>query len=236
MTTRDFGPGPAASPLARRGARDIAYSQLRQLIVGGELEPGSSVAELELAARLGLSRTPLRESVKALETQGFLTRLPNGRLIVTPLSRRGLLDLFATRLAIERLIVQSVVTEATDSDIEEALGPIATSIRKSLEVPLPEARHFGERLHYAMAEICPNKVASTILWELRDRIAPYRRIGPDHNPERRRQAARDHLTIYEMVKGRQLYEAVLLLEEHIQRSQETALKYLTEDAGAGSQA
>ncbi len=217
---------PRPDPMARRGARDIAYSQLRQLIVSGELEPGVCIAEKDLAARVGMSRTPLRESIKALETQGFMTRLPNGRLMVAPLSPRGLKDLYATRLAMERLILQSVVSESTDVQIEEALGPTASAIRSALEVALPETRGFGERFHYAMAEICPNRVAGEILWELKDRIARYRMIGPDHIPERRIQAAKDHLRLYELVRARRASEAVEVLEEHIRRSQEVALSLL----------
>ncbi|MHB1161884.1 MAG: GntR family transcriptional regulator, partial [Chloroflexota bacterium] len=222
MVTTDNSLRPGHGPLARRGARDIAYAELRRQIVSGELKPGVCVSEIELAARLGLSRTPLRESVKALETQGFMTRLPNGRLMVTPLRVRDLLDLFATRLAIERLIVESVVTEATDREIEDALGPIAAAIRNNLEVAPPEARHFGEQFHYALTEISPNRVAATILWELRDRIALYRKIGPDRSPERRIQAARDHLRIYELVRTRQLEAAIRAMEEHIRGGQVVA--------------
>ncbi|MCL4369453.1 MAG: GntR family transcriptional regulator [Chloroflexi bacterium] len=219
---------PAQDQMVRRGARDIVYAQLRQLIVSGELEPGACIAEKALAARVGMSRTPLRESIKALETQGFMTRLPNGRLMVASLSPRGLRDLYATRLAIERLIVQSVVSEATDGQIQETLDPIAASIRSAVEVAHPEARAFGERFHYALAEICPNRVASTILWELKDRIALYRKIGPDRSPGRRMQAAKDHLRIYELVRARQASEAVELLEEHIRRSQEVTLGFIAD--------
>ncbi len=229
MLSRDLGI-PAHDQLVRRGARDIAYAQLRQLIVSGELEPGACIAEKDLAARVGMSRTPLRESIKALETQGFMIRLPNGRLMVAPLSARGLRDLYATRLAIERLIVQSVVSEATDGDIEETLGPIAAAIRSALEVAHPEARAFGEQFHYALAEICPNRVASTILWELKDRIALYRKIGPDRSPGRRIQAAKDHLRVYELVRARRASEAVDVLEEHIHRSQEVALGFIADSS------
>ncbi len=217
---------PPRDPLARRGASDIAYDQLRRLIVGGELEPGVCLTEKDLAARLGLSRTPLRESIKALESQGFMTRMPNGRLMVAPLTARTLKDLFATRLAMERLIVESVVSEATDQEIESALGPIVARIRAALELAPPETQGFGERLHYALAEICPNKIASNILWQLRDRIGLYRKIGPKHSPERRAEAARDHIQIYEMIRARRARDAAQVMEEHIRRAQEVALDFL----------
>lgn len=230
MVSTDNSLRPGRGPLARMGARDIAYAELRRQIVNGELKPGECVSEIELAARLGLSRTPLRESIKALETQGFMARLANGRLMVTPLRLRDLLDLYATRAAIERLIVESVVMEATDEVIEDALGPIAAAIRDNLDGAHPEARDFGEQFHYALTEISPNRVAATILWELRDRIARYRKIGPDHSPERRIQAAREHLRIYELVRTRQLEAAVQAVEEHIRGGQKVASKFLSDHA------
>lgn len=227
MFGQDLLPAGARGLPARRGARDIAYLQLRRLIVDGELEPGVCIAEKDLAARLGLSRTPLRESIKALETQGFMTRLPNGRLMVAPLNPRDLLDLFATRAAIERLIVRSVAADAADEDIEEALDPVVAAIQWGLESSLPESRTHGERFHFALASLCRNKVASTILWELGDRIALYRRIGPDRSPDRRMQAAREHIRIYQLITARQQEEAAAAMEEHIQHSQEVALGFLT---------
>lgn len=227
MLSPDLGSRPASKPLSRRGASDIAYAQVRQLIEDGELQPGVCVSEKELVSRLELGRTPLRESIKVLVAQGFMVRLPNGRLMVAPVTVRGLQDLFATRLAIERLIMESVVSESSDDQILGALGPIADGIQRALEGPLLEARFYGERFHYAMAEICPNKVASTILWQLRDRIGLYRRIGPDRSVQRRIQAARDHLKLYELVRTRQLAEAVALLEEHIRAAQEVAIGFLS---------
>jgi len=235
MLSRRFQ-APRYDLSARRGAREFAYSQLRQLIVSGELEPGTCIAEKDLAARLGVSRTPLRECLEVLDMQGFMTRLPNGRMMIAPLSARDLSDLYATRLAIERLIILSVVSKATDGEIEETLGPIAAGIRSALERSLPEARVFGERFHYALAEICPNRVASTILWELKDRIALYRRIGPDHSPARRGQAAKDHLHIYELIRRRRASDAVQVMEEHIRRSQEIAVGFLVRAEPPGSEA
>lgn len=217
---------PPPDLLARRGASDIAFTQLRHLIVSGELEPGVCISEKELAARMGFSRTPLRESIKALESQGLMTRSATGRLMVAPLSPRGLKDLFATRLAMEQLIVQSVVNESADSEIEHTLAPIVTGIQSALRIAVPEARGFGEQFHYGLTELCQNKVASTILWQLRDRIALYRKIGPDRSPERRTEAAKDHLRIYELVRARKANEASEAMEEHIRRSQEVALRFI----------
>jgi DNA-binding GntR family transcriptional regulator len=211
---------------ARRSARDIAYLQLRQWIVTGELAPGSSITEVELAARVGVSRTPLREGIKTLETQGFVRKLTNGRLVVVGLSARDLSDLYSVRAAMERLIVKSVVDETSDNQVTETLGPIVAGIRHNLSLSLPEMSSQGENFHYALAQLCQNEVARDFLWELRERIARYRTIGPANSLERRVQAAHEHIEIYELVIARRSEEAASAMEEHIHRSQDVALRYL----------
>jgi len=74
-----------------------AYDQLRELIVRGRLAPGSRVVESDLAARLGLSRTPTRSALHRLQQEGYVTapdRLTERRLIVAPLTQDDARELF----------------------------------------------------------------------------------------------------------------------------------------------
>lgn len=215
--------------MTRRSARDIAYLQVRQLVAAGKLEPGAFITEKELAARVGVSRTPLREIVSTLESEGYVTRLPNGRLKVVPLTARELQELFSVRAAIERLIVASVAREGTDEEIRKVLGPIASGIRRGLEAHFPdEVGTYGMRLHGALAEICGNGLANSILLQLQGRSAVYRSIGRSDLPERRMQAAREHLQIYELVAAHRTANAADAMEEHIAHSQSVALRFIAD--------
>ena len=67
----------SALGIHRRYLHDEVAQRLRELIRSGELEPRSRVNELELAERFGISRTPLREAIKILATEGVLELVPN---------------------------------------------------------------------------------------------------------------------------------------------------------------
>ncbi len=218
--------GSWGEPLTRRAARDIAHIRLRQLILAGQLEPGTCVPESELASRVGVGRTPLREGIKALEMQGLVSRLTNGRLMITPLTATNLRGLYAVRAALEVLIVKTVATEASSVAMGDTLQPIISRIRSYLEGSGDEVVAEGDRFHYALAEICTNEVAKAVIQQLRDRIAIYRRVGTAHDPARFIEAAKEHIVIYELIACRQPDQAAARMEEHIRRGQEVVLRYL----------
>jgi GntR family transcriptional regulator of vanillate catabolism len=97
--------------------------KLRELIVGGELKPGSRIAELTLVDMLGASRTPIRMALVRLQEEGLLEALPNGGFAVKDFSEadihdaievRGTLEGLAARLAAERGVGSVLLAEARD--------------------------------------------------------------------------------------------------------------------------
>jgi GntR family transcriptional regulator of vanillate catabolism len=97
--------------------------RLRELIVGGELKPGTRIAELALVERLGASRTPIRMALVRLQEEGLLEALPNGGFAVRDFSEadihdaielRGTLEGLAARFAAERGVSPVLLAEARD--------------------------------------------------------------------------------------------------------------------------
>jgi GntR family transcriptional regulator, vanillate catabolism transcriptional regulator len=111
------GAAPGASQTVR------AQLGLRALIVGGELNPGTRIAELALVERLGMSRTPIRAALVRLQEEGLLEALPSGGFIVKDFSEhdivdaielRGTLEGLAARLAAERGVSAVVLAEVRE--------------------------------------------------------------------------------------------------------------------------
>ena len=97
--------------------------RLREMIVGGELKPGTRIAELALVERLGASRTPIRMALVRLQEEGLLTPLPGGGFTVKDFSEsdihdaielRGTLEGLAARMAAERGVGAVLIAEARD--------------------------------------------------------------------------------------------------------------------------
>jgi len=92
-----------------------AYSLILEAIEEGQFKPGDRLVESELAERLGVSRTPIREALQRLETQGVLTR--DGRsLIVASLDHNQLTELYAVRSELEGLAARLAARHATDEE------------------------------------------------------------------------------------------------------------------------
>lgn len=95
-----------ARPKARPLPPIDVYARLRDLIVAGRLAPGARLVEQELATHFGVSRTPLRETLRRLEQEGYVARTPTARqmrLIVAPMTREDARELFQIVGALEGL-------------------------------------------------------------------------------------------------------------------------------------
>ena len=87
---------------------EYGYKALRDLILQGELVPGQKLVQEELAQRLGVSRTPLRSAIAALERDGFVTVSPRGEATVLEFGPRRIADLFEIRAVLEGLTCRLV--------------------------------------------------------------------------------------------------------------------------------
>ena len=92
---------PVPSPLVLKSLREQVYDHLRQLMSGGEIQPGAFLNQDELAAGLGVSRTPLRDALLQLEAEGFVAILPRRGVRVEPLTREDIRHLYEVVGALE---------------------------------------------------------------------------------------------------------------------------------------
>jgi DNA-binding GntR family transcriptional regulator len=99
-----LGGDTAAEPLAAPPHKTLgrwAVSQLRELIVSGRLPAGSRLFEADLAARMTISRTPVREAIRQLEQEGLVTVYPNRETVVTAFTADDVREIYQLRAAVE---------------------------------------------------------------------------------------------------------------------------------------
>lgn len=101
-----------------RSLSDTAYQSLRRSITAGELRPGDRLREGELAASLGISRTPLREALQRLEAEGLISAAPRRGLVVTQIEREEIAQLYAVREVLEGLAGRMAAQHASSAEIE----------------------------------------------------------------------------------------------------------------------
>ncbi|MGO4371540.1 GntR family transcriptional regulator, partial [Paenibacillus sp. MCAF20] len=86
--------------MASQSLVNTAYTKLRERIVGGNLMPGTLLSENELAEELQMSRTPVRNAITHLESEGFVVALKNRGVLVKEVSGKELLDMYEAILAL----------------------------------------------------------------------------------------------------------------------------------------
>ncbi len=98
---------------------ESVYRVLRRALVRQEIEPGSRLLEAELAERLKVSRTPVREALRRLESDGFVQRIGRGRLVATPAGPDDLGDIGLLRVEVDGLAARLACRRATARQWDE---------------------------------------------------------------------------------------------------------------------
>ena len=99
--------------------RDVVFNTLRQAILRGELKPGERLMEIQLANKLGVSRTPIREAIRKLELEGLVLMIPRKGAEVAEITEKSLKDVLEVRRALEELAVEIACEKMTAQQIEE---------------------------------------------------------------------------------------------------------------------
>ena len=99
--------------------RDVVFNTLRQAILTGEMEPGERLMEIQLANKLGVSRTPIREAIRKLELEGLVIMIPRKGAEVAHITVKDMRDVLEERSALEELAATLACKNVTAEHIEE---------------------------------------------------------------------------------------------------------------------
>jgi DNA-binding GntR family transcriptional regulator len=147
-------------------ASDVAYEQLREMIIDLRLQPGMMVDELSLAAEIGLGRTPVHEAVARLVIDRLVTVLPRRGLMIAPIGLDQVREIFEAREAIECGNAYFAVQHATDADLAE-LGRLVEAAEDAREeTNVLRFLEDDQRIHRFLAHI----VRNSFLQDAADRI------------------------------------------------------------------
>ena len=158
------------SPVQKKLMRATAYDILREAIVSGELAPGESIKDTELAARLGLSRTPVREALVRLADAGMVESKPGVYTRVTSLNRADVTATLDVLQALHGIAVRDGVPRLTDEHLE-AMRERNTRFVGALErLDVAEALAADHKFHTVLVEASANPVLLRLIDQLHPMI------------------------------------------------------------------
>lgn len=204
--------------LRKRSTRDFAYTQLKQKIVSGELKPDSPIVEEQIATKLSISRTPLREALQRLEMEELITRQHNGRLKVSPISTKEVKEIFTVRMKLEEIVIVEAINRVTEADYNH-LANILLLIREMVKQNnIEDALYYGGHFHQYLYDISEHQLASNLLSQLNDRIYRYRRLMPTEQFDSFKQSIEEHELILTYVKDKDKEKAIRVIQDHLNNS------------------
>lgn len=176
--------------------RDVVFNTLRQAILRGELKPGERLMEIQLANKLGVSRTPVREAIRKLELEGLVLMIPRKGAEVADISEKSLKDVLEVREALEELAARLACDKITKEGInrlKEAAQDFRSVLKSNDITQMAEA---DVRFHDVICNATENQKLGQLLNNLREQMYRYR---------------------IEYLKDQQVYEKLLSEHEEIIR-------------------
>lgn len=159
---------PEAAPRARGSGVQIVYEALRKSIVELALEPGAGLDEVTLAARFKMSRTPVREALVRLASEGLVTQLPNRNTIVAPIDFGQLPVYFEALTLMYRLTTRLAATGRTPAHLAQMRRHQAAYARAVVEEDVPGMIEHNRELHAVIAEAGGNPYFTALFTRLLD--------------------------------------------------------------------
>ena len=207
--------------------RDVVFKTLRQAILKGELEPGERLMEIQLAERLGVSRTPIREAIRKLELEGLVLMIPRRGAEVAKISERYLRDVLEVRRSLEELAIDLACQRIQEEELEtlrEAQKEFAAAIAAGDAMEIAQT---DEKFHEIIYSGTGNQKLMQILSNLREQMYRYR-LEYIKDANKRQILLVEHEQILKALSLRHVQEARLAVREHIDNQEITVLKNLKE--------
>ena len=194
--------------------RDVVFNTLRQAILRGELKPGERLMEIQLANKLGVSRTPIREAIRKLELEGLVLMIPRKGAEVADITEKSLRDVLEVRKALEELAVQLTCDKITKEQIRE-LEQAAEQFKKTLKSnDITEIAEADVRFHDIIYLATDNQKLILLLNNLREQMYRYR-IEYLKRADKYSQLLAEHEEIIRRIEKKQKKEAAEIVCKHI---------------------
>jgi DNA-binding GntR family transcriptional regulator len=216
-----------AVPIQRRSLHNELADRLRHMIVEGELAPGEKLAEKELCLQFGVSRTPLREAMKVLATEGLVLLTPNRGCAVAKLTLADLDEAFPIMGALEALSGELACLHITDAELARIRDLHERMVRKYEAGALSDYFKLNEQIHQLILSAARNPTLSQMQLSLSGRVRRARYMA-NMSPARWTRAVAEHEKILEALSARDGKRLAVLLKEHLANKLQTVKEALTE--------
>lgn len=217
------GPGEngqnAEAPIARVSLHDAIVNRLRDMIIEGVLEPGARIHETQIGAQLGVSRTPLREAIKFLASEGLIDLIPSRGAFVRKFTKKDVRDMMLVLKTLECLAAKLACANATDDEIRKI-----RVLHNSMMAHYRARRRLeyykdNQSIHTELVRLCGNATLEYCHGTIQNRLKRIRFIG--HEGETNwSKAVEEHEEIIDALEHRDEERLAAVVDRHLSEAWE----------------
>ncbi|KPB02338.1 GntR family transcriptional regulator [Ahrensia marina] len=193
---------------------EIAIQTIKKLIIENELQPGSNHLESELAAKLGMSRTPVREATLILEAQGLLEIVPRHGVKILPLSISDMVEVYQVLTALEGTAAELAAQKSLDADAFVEAEKAILMMDEALETDDRETWAVAdEKFHNELIRLADNSRIKSIVSVFNDQVRRARALTLYLRPSPTK-SNEDHRRLLDAIKAGDAVAAKTIHTEH----------------------
>ncbi|WP_343210737.1 GntR family transcriptional regulator [Anaerolentibacter hominis] len=205
--------------------RDVVFETLERAILMGDLKPGERLMEIQLANRLGVSRTPIRDAIRKLELEGLVVMIPRKGAQVAKISEKSLKDVLEVRCVLEELAVELACNRITEDAIRK-LKLITRDFKTAINnKDLTKIADKDIEFHDVIYSAGGNERLVQILNNLRLQMYRYR-IEYLKDPSSHETLIREHEALIVCIEKKDVKNAREIMRNHIYNQAATVTKRL----------
>lgn len=210
--------------------REVIFNTLREAIIVGELKPGERLMEVQLAEKMGVSRTPVREAIRKLELEGLVDMLPRKGAHVADLSVKDIVDVLEVRASLDGLASSLAALRITDEEIKDLKHSQAQFANYVEKENLQGSIKKDVEFHDIIFRASRNEKLIQIANNLREQIQRFRVIYlKDYSSGR--ELVKEHQDILDAVEARNFELAREVAQKHIKNQEQAILRAVKKDNG-----
>ncbi len=204
--------------------RDVVFKNLRTAILRGDFQPGERLMENQLADRMGVSRTPIREAIRKLELEGLVVMVPRKGAEVANITEKDINDVLEVRATLEGLAIRLACENMQPEDVDRLVRVNREFMQAVADKDTDKVLEWDVAFHDIIFEASGNDKLIQILNNLREQIYRYRMEYIYHIADHGQLVA-EHLQIVDAIKNKEPELATVLAIAHVQAQKKSVIEY-----------
>lgn len=209
-----------------RPIKEVVYESLRKTLIESKIPIGERFIEKEYSDRLNISRTPVRESLKQLESEGLVKYIPRTGVVVNRITKEDVIEIYKIRSSLELLVATEAMKYIKQSDVDRIFKLLDETEIANKENNTVEVTRLFSIFNMELYELSKMKILPTMISNLNSYLHRFRAISID-DPIRREKAISEHRQIIKSIVNKDRDLAEMIIKKHLYDSLDVVLQEIS---------